>query len=324
MKFDRRLIGFGLFFIAFGTVLLGVRQGWISTAVAQRAWQLWPILLIGIGLSVLLARRPGGSLGGLVVAVCLGGMAGGLVGGGTALSLVSCGGSSGAAFAPQSGQLGANAAVDITFNCGDLVIGSNAGSAWSLSGASDGGGSPVLVATADRLSIDPADRSGVFGFAGAQEAWDISLPTDPMLDLDVTLNAGRGKANLGAAHIGSVGFTVNAGSLQLDLGGAERLDAVDGRLNAGSAVVRLPNRAAHGSITVNAGSLTFCAPEGLGLRFVTGNDFLSSNDFGEHGLVKVGDAWESPNFATAELRLELTVKANAGSLSLNSLPACAG
>jgi len=325
MRFDRRLVGFGVFLIVFGSVLLAVRQGWITSDVAQRAWQLWPVLLIGAGLSLLLARRPGASLGGLVVAVALGAMAGGLAAGGGSFPFVSCGGSSsGTPFAGRSGELGAEASVDLTFNCGDLLVATAPGSSWSISGSSDGGQVPSVEASVDRLSIDPSDRSGPFSFADAREGWVVNLPTEPTLDVDLTLNAGRGEVALGGARLSGVGFTLNAGSLQLDLAAAERLDRLEGTINAGSAVIRLPKRASQGDITVNAGSLAFCAPEGLGLRVVTDDNFLSANNFGERGLVRVGDAWESPNFATADLRIELDVQANAGSLSLDSAQACAG
>jgi hypothetical protein len=98
---------------------------------------------------------------------------------------------------------------------------------------------------------------------------------------------------------------------------------LDLSVNAGSAVVWLPERALDGDATANAGSLTFCAPEGIGLRFVTGGA-VSSNDFAGAGLVQVGDAWESPGFSTADTRITLGTTANAGSLSLDDEQACAG
>jgi hypothetical protein len=252
-------------------------------------------------------------------------MAGGLAAGGGSFPFVSCGGSSsGTPFAGRSGDLGTEANVDLTFNCGDLVVGTAPGSSWSISGSSDGGQVPRVEAGIDRLSIDPADRSGPFSFADTREGWVVNLPTEPTLNLDLTLNAGRGELALAGARLNGLGFTLNAGSLQLDLAAAERLDGLDGTINAGSAVIRLPKLASQGDITVNAGSLTFCAPEGVALRFVTGDNFLSANNFGERGLVRVGGAWESPDFATAGLRIELDVEANAGSLSLDSAQACAG
>jgi len=40
--------------------------------------------------------------------------------------------------------------------------------------------------------------------------------------------------------------------------------------------------------------------------------------------VKTGDGWETPDYATAAIRTELDVTANAGSLSLNPTQPCGG
>ena len=42
MQIDRRLVGFGLFLITVGTVMVAVRQGVLSEETAGRAWSLWP------------------------------------------------------------------------------------------------------------------------------------------------------------------------------------------------------------------------------------------------------------------------------------------
>jgi hypothetical protein len=61
---DRRLVGFGLFLITIGGVMIAVRQGFLSEDLASRAWTLWPLILVGSGLSIVLSRRPGAALGG--------------------------------------------------------------------------------------------------------------------------------------------------------------------------------------------------------------------------------------------------------------------
>lgn len=325
MRPDRRLIGWGLFFIVFGAVLLGVRQGWIPADLAERAWQVWPLLLVAAGLSLVLSGRPGAWLGGLVAAVCLGVIAGGLVSTGTGLPFVGCGGDdSGSPFARQSGDLSSNARVGISFRCGELSVRTAAGSTWEVDGESAGGEPPAIDRSADDLRIEAASGNGPFGFAGRRERWDVTLPADPSIDLDVTLNAGEGRLTLEGAHLGSTDVTVNAGSLRLDLRDVAAAATLDGTVNAGSAVVWLPGRPLEGDITVNAGSLSICAPEGIGLRLITGDNPLSSNDFADEGLVRADEAWETHDFATAAIRIVLEVQANAGSMSLNPRETCAG
>ena len=78
MLIDRRLVGFGLFLITLGGVMVAVRQGLLGEGVARQAWTLWPVILIGAGLSIVLAGRPGASIGGLVLAVTFGAILGGV------------------------------------------------------------------------------------------------------------------------------------------------------------------------------------------------------------------------------------------------------
>jgi Domain of unknown function (DUF5668) len=325
MRSRRNFIGWGLFLIVFGGVLLGVRQGWIPTDVAQRAWQLWPVLLVASGLSLILARRPGAWIGGLIAAVCFGVIAGGLVSTGVGLAFVGCGGDdSGTPFPAQSGELSSSASVSIDFRCGNLSVRAADGATWQLSGESDVGNPPVIDQTPTELRLEPAEGRSLFGVGRSREHWDLTLPADPTIDLDLTLNAGEGRLTMAGAHLGSMDLTVNAGALRLDLRDVEAARSLDGTVNAGSAVIWLPDLPFEGDMTVNAGSLALCAPAGVGLRLDGGNSPLSSNDFDEQGLVKVGDAWETPGFATAPIRIALDVQANAGSMSLNPPDSCSG
>ena len=325
MRVDRNLIGWGVFFVMFGGVLLAVRQGWIPAEFAERAWQAWPLLLIAAGLSLLLAGRPGAWLGGLVAAACFGVIAGGLVASGTGLPFVGCGASEpGTAFERQSGDLPSSAEVSIDFRCGELDVETAAGTSWELDGESAEGEGPAIERTSDGVGIEAASSSGIFGFAGKRERWNLTLPADPSIDLDVTLNAGESRLTLGGAHLAAADLTVNAGSLRLDLRDVAAVRTLDGTVNAGSAIVWLPDLPVEGDLTVNAGSLSICAPDDVGLRLVTGDNPISSNDFGYQGLVRSDEAWETPDFATAPIRIVLEVTANAGSMSLNRPQTCAG
>lgn len=324
MKTNRNLIGFGLFFIVFGAFLLGVRQGWIPTEIAERSWQLWPLLLIAAGLSMVFAGRPGARLGGLVAAVCLGVMAGGLVASGGGLQIACGGDEAGTPFGRESGELPDNARVGVGFHCGELTIDTAEGRTWAVEGASGDGKPPTISRDADGVDVQAADVAGVFGAPGARERWDITLPTEPTIDLDIELNAGAGTLTMRGAHLGSVDVTVNAGSLRLDLRDVAAASTLDGTVNAGSAVVWLPDLPLEGDLTVNAGSLSMCAADDVGLRLTTGDNPISSNNFDDEGLVRSGDAWETPGFATAPIRIVLDVQANAGSVSLNPRQACTG
>ena len=322
MQTDRRLIYLGLFLLVFGGVLLGARQGWIPEDLVASIWQLWPVLLIAIGLSIILAGRTGSWLGGVVAAVLLGAMAASAIQTGV-VPFVGCGGNEegGTPFETQTGQLASSAEVDLTFSCGELQVGTEPCATWTLEGSSDEGRTPTVRTSDDGVEIESSERSFPFG-GGGREFWIVTLPAEPTLAVGVTLNAGSGRVALEGARLSDVDLTVNAGSLSLDLRDAEAIESLGGTVNAGSNVTWLPELALEGSLTVNAGSLVICAPDDLGLRLNTGDNPISSNDFDRAGLVRVDEAWETPDYASARVKTELDVTANAGSISLNPSQPC--
>ena len=216
-------------------------------------------------------------------------MAGGLVGSGVGLD-IGCGGNRGGrpvrAASPASWPDGSR--VTVRFQCGDLAVDTSPGSSWTVEGASEDGSPPTIGRDGDGITVEAADDERSFGFSGVRERWDITLPTDPTIDLDVELNAGAGRLTLPGAHLASVDVTVNAGSLRIDLRDVAAASTIDGTVNAGSAVIWLPQRALQGDLTVNAGSLSICAPGDVGLRLATGDNPLSSNNFDDEGLDPIG------------------------------------
>ena len=323
MQIDRRMVGFGLFLIAAGGVMVAARQGLISEDTARDAWTLWPLLLVGAGLSIVLAGRPGAALGGLVVAVTLGAMLGGIAATGVFPGAGLCSGNrdGGTPFANQGGDLGPNARVTIAQDCGDLNVGTVGGSTWNVSGRSRDGRPPRIDRDSDSLRVRSPD-GGPFDFGGTS-AWQVVVPGGSALDLDVRLNGGQGRLVLAGAHLRALSIDANAGSVELDLRDIAAAGETTIEVNFGSATVHLPNLSMTTRLSVNAGSAALCAPTGAGLR-VTLDSVAASNDFKDHGLVQVGNAWETPGYASAEIRLEVRADVNAGSLLLDPSRQCAG
>ena len=50
MRIDRSLLNWGVFLIALGGIPLAVDQGWLESDIAGDLGQLWPLILVGIGL----------------------------------------------------------------------------------------------------------------------------------------------------------------------------------------------------------------------------------------------------------------------------------
>jgi hypothetical protein len=320
VRFDRRLLGWGLFLIIVGAIPLLVRGGYVG-ADQIRGWpSLWPLLLIGWGLGLVLRRTPGELIGSAVSVVVFGVMVGGLIatGFGGFPAFGACGGdNSGTAFDGRFGTLGATGRANIEFNCGTLTVGTADGSDWSIRGTGPDGRGPDIESTESRVSF--RERNDSFtGFFDRGSEWLIDLPRTPTLSLGVTLNAGEGTADLSGASLDSLGVTLNAGSITFDLADTTALSNMSATVNAGSAAFNLPGTVTDASLTLNAGSIEVCLPAGTPVR-VSWSGVVGSNNFDAAGLTKIDDQhWESGSGQ----RLDLSVSANAGSFTLNYGGSC--
>ena len=93
--------------------------------------------------------------------------------------------------------------------------------------------------------------------------------------------------------------------------------------NLGSAWVELDSsvRLSAGDLKTNLGSLDVCVPSELGVQ-IASSDSLSSSDFSGIGMIRVGGVWQTPNYATATHKANLTVKTSLGSLKLHPAGGC--
>jgi hypothetical protein len=328
MRINRGFLGWGVFLVLVGAVPLAVRAGYITEEQLPNIVSLWPLILIGIGVGILLARTRYGFLGGLVIAATFGLMVGGLLAGGIeGFPTGACGpGGTTTAFSTREGSLtGTSASVDLDLNCGSVTVAVQPGTNWRIEGEDRDGIGPNVNADNDSLRIRSHDEgNGFLDTLNDRETWRVRLPESVLLDLHMRLNAGSSSLDLGAAAIEAFDLDLNAGSVTLNLGSVREIGDLSIGLNAGSLEVTLPNRSLSGSIEANAGSVAMCVPPGVALRLHTNESIVASYDFEDQGLVKQGSAWETPGFDAAPVRIELDTKANAGSFSLNPEDGCSG
>jgi hypothetical protein len=326
MHVRRGFLGWGVFLILAGAVPLLVRSGVLTDDQVARLWTLWPLILVGIGVGLLLSRTRYGFVGGLIVAATFGLIAGGLLSTGVStISTGSCGsGAATTAFPTRDGSFnGASAAVTVQLNCGMLEVGAAEGNAWRVAGHDRDGAGPEIDADDVSLQVRPRDRADEpFTFFGQRDDWTVTLPGGPTVDLNLKLNAGSSTADLGSATIGIVDIELNAGSSTVDLSEVAAIERLEGVLNAGSLGVTLPNKSMTGSIQANAGAVKLCAPEGVGLRLRTGGSSLAAYDYDGHGLVSDGSTWTSPGYDTAAVQIDLETRANLGSFTLDPAGGC--
>jgi hypothetical protein len=321
MRVNRGLLGWGVFFIVLGAVPLAVRAGVIDPARLVNAWQLWPLILVGIGLGLVLSRTRAAILGGLVVAVTFGLIGGAALATGLAwngFGLASCGvgvADRGPAFPASSGTLTGSAPVRLEMDCGEVTASPADGAGWTLEGTSDDGVAPEVAAAAGALTVRAPERAARLGATGS--TWRLSLPREASIALDLAVNAGSGDLDLAGMTVTRIDTSVNAGSARVDASGAGGTRTLDASVNAGSATILLPvpEGTLRGSVSVNLGSAEVCVPDGVAVR-IHGGATLGSIDGGRLGLVETGDGWVSPAYDGAASRVELDVSANLGSISI--------
>ena len=329
MSVDRRMLNWGIFLVLLGGVPLAVAQGWIPADLVEHAWELWPLLLIGAGVGLILGATPLRSLGGIVVSATFGIILGSFIAvgfGGFSFGNLGCGAADPGApqLVERSGTFsGGEATVQLVASCTTVTIATTPGATWQVEARGTENARPQIAEAADKLVVRSPDGPVVVPFSGRRASWAVALGTDQRLDLDLEVNGGGADVNLAGAALARLKVDGNAvGDTRLDLEKAtvERLDV---SVNAASIAILLPAGAdLQGRVEGNAASVDLCAPTGVGLRLLVDENVTASDNYDTQGLVQRGSTWETPNFASATTQVELATVGSAVSYTLNPEDGC--
>jgi hypothetical protein len=308
------LIGLGIVFLVRQAADLEWREAWplfvilvgvasvVSTAVRSGLgiagfWSLtWPIAWIVVGIVLLLATT--GSLGpdpGSLVAtwwpwalIVLGVwfLIGALVPGGSQLVEQLA--------LPLEGASEAN--VRIRFGGGTLT--SRAAAAGNLVDGDYRGGVRHRLRGPGRVELDH-DTSRGLPWLDRRTEWTVGLTTEVPLDLTLETGASRTVLDLGELRVRSLDLRSGASETRVILPRA-----------AGLTTVRAETGAA---------SLAFDVPAGVAAR-IRSRMALGSSQIDEARFPRSGDAYESPDFASATNRVEIDVRGGVGSLRVTGSP----
>ncbi len=317
MQLNTGRLNWGVFFIVLGAVPLAFRQGAIAQSSLSDVWQLWPLVLVGLGLGLVLSRTPAYFVGGVVVAACLGLVFGSLVAVGPNIG---CGRHDGTpSTIARDGSFDGSANVELDLQCGNATVTTSTDSDWHVLASNSAGANPEISASSDSLSIS-SGRPGDWLNQRGDDNWSIALPASRN-NLSVSVDAGDVHLNLAYATLDSLSLSLNAGSVHADLTNAHVSD-ISVSTNVGSTSMTLDGSSnVTGSISTNVGSMNLCYPSQLGVR-LRASESLGSGNYSAAGLVRVDDAWQTQGYDTAEARADFSVSTSVGSLTLNPAGGC--
>lgn len=301
MKNERRGGLFGpLLLISAGLLFLLNNLGVVDWSIWRSLLSLWPIILIGLGLDLLIGRRS--MIGSLLVAVLVLAL---LFGGGW--YLVQQAAPSGAASSHTISQTLTGidrAEIKIRAGAGDFRLGPAAGDGKLIEGGvslrpnqrldesfttSGSQATYRLLIAGPNVTLTPnLSRNNA-------EQWDLDLSQEATLDLDLSVGVGEANVDLNRLELSRLAF----------------------HIGVGDAVLLLPEQGRfHAKVDGGIGKLVLRIPEGMAARIQADSGIGDMNVASE--FQRQGDVYLTPGFETAENRVDLEVDIGIGSIVIES------
>lgn len=293
--------------IGAGVIFLLANLGVIPSNPWPVIWNLWPVILIVIGLDILFGRRSllGGLVGAVLGLVLIAGLIVLLIARpnlpGFNLGFGNATLQSRHVEAPLAGIQSATVSLD--YDSGSYRLYALSDSDKLIDGEVSYYGNLTFDVNASNerasVRIDSNVSGMFFGFMTPDERWDIGLNPRPTYDLDLNYGSGGGDADLSQLTLSSV-----------------RVDGGSGRVD-----VRLP---ATGKFTVDAdggsGGLTFYVPGKAALRVEYERGSGGINPGSRLRLIS-GErdrdgVYETENFGSASNAITLIVNGGSGSINI--------
>lgn len=277
-------IFWGLLFVLVGGLILLSNLGFV-TLTLDNIWQLWPVLIIGVGLSILSLR---GWLGGLILSVATIALLGLVV------------------FALVENPIYPNGSSN-NYSSLTTVLADSADGAKKLQVTIDTGASDIVLSSSkERLGVEASQESNLLRLEKKAETKDDTRQVLFTTDLTRRFWLGRAINNLKVDLTRSlpVALRIDTGATSVsgDLSQV-RLTSLDINTGASSVNLRLGALERRQEVTLDAGasSITLHIPKQVGVRIDSSNG-LTSTDF--EGIDKVSDSrYESSGFDDADKQI---------------------
>ncbi|MGW8249826.1 MAG: LiaF transmembrane domain-containing protein [Anaerolineales bacterium] len=285
--FKREGLVASAFMIGVGVIFLLANLGYLNVSVWQMILTLWPILIIAIGFDILIGRRSLlASIAGIlvIIAILLGSLwlFGATISGGAALT--------GEQF-EQALNGATRASVSFEVGAGDVQLGTENQPDTLLTGSVPSGSydrvqiSYTVSGGNGSFVLRDTGTQGFMPFGSLQSTrWQLLLSESVPIELQMSLGAGNLDADLRSSELESLMVNTAVGNTQVVLPQAGRLDA---------------------QVTGAIGQIVIVVPRGVGVRVNPDTALVSVNV--PDGYLSPGDVYESPNYDSADNRIDLSV-----------------
>ena len=295
-----RQLWFGVLLILVGALMLMSNLGYLRLDLWGAFWQVWPVVLISLGVTMLLARSRWAFLGPLILIVTV---------------LYAAMSPTGMPFLshPHMGGYRWQKSTtfarpwDVSIDKGELQVELEAGNINIL-----GSGEQLI---SGRMSY----RSGMPIWAFHQRAnRAVTRVSTPGNRGWFAGNRGyRGSIMLGSMVPWDLQVQLGAGTLQGDFRNTQ-LQRMTVELGAGRLDLTLSDRGFRGEILIEGGasSVKLHVPQGVGVRIHLTNP-VGTNNFKEAGLKRAGDYWLSDDYETTASAYDITLSIGVGKVLLD-------
>lgn len=281
----------GLLIIVVGIIYFVQNSGLVPLNFSLEWWQLWPTLIIGLGLSLLSSRGIISTLTGMIITLL-------------ALGLV---------------------VFSFVFNQSAIPASSQNVSISRSDGASSG--NIILKTGAGKLTIAGNSNDLISGSLNStfMEYQTTSSVIDGVQNVEIT---GRGSGHVFGRQINNadlklnndvpVSMSIDSGAIDMNLDYSDvKLDNLD--INTGASTLNLTlgdkEDSSHVIIDAGASSINIILPKAAGARVVITSG-LSSKNFTDFNQVS-NNTYESNNYNSVSKKIDITLSLGASSLNIN-------
>ncbi len=257
MRIRRGLLFSGLFLIPVGGLTLLVRGGYLDPGALADLWRLWPLVLVGIGIAILLGRTSFAVLGTAISGLVLGLIVGGGLASGSWVGFGVCADpNADLQQLDQAGAFDGPATVSLDLRCGSVDLATEGDAGWHVQ-AGYAAAAPAIGASSTRLSLRAPDGSDI------RQVWTVKVAPDRLSELEVRINGASATTSLDGASLARLTVDANAGDVLVTAGSAT-MSRLSVTANAGRVRITLGPGATVGDVKLNASAMDLCVPRGRG------------------------------------------------------------